>query len=168
MNHKKVMERVNELNEIYDFKPGDETRLNTIVRDKLLADKGYIELDKKNRLVAGRSSAFGALYESAIAYTEGHLVSGATIFTTLRKTQVFAEGLNLEENLKSYDNLLKDVECSDEENAKSITEAVTVIKEKVVPYLKDFVAQVEQHEAVKLAAMEKLLSSGSIRKKKKL
>ena len=151
----------------YDFTQGQANRVQAIVKAKLNKNADYKRVNKSNQLVAGRSTAFGAVYDAILAYQEGHPVSGATLFTTLEKTRVYVPGLGVEANLKSFDSLVKDVVCGSEETKKSMAEVASVLKEATKPYLKDYIAQSILFETAKTEAIQQIISEGSVKRSKK-
>lgn len=149
------------------FTQGHATQIEDRTNRALSESKEYENLSNKNNLVAGRSGAFGALYEAILAYQEGHLISGATLFATLAKTKVFAPNSTLEENIANYDSLLGDIKCGDKKNLEKFEEGFKMIREMVIPFLTDYHAQIDLRSQTQLEVMQDILASGQVRKMRK-
>lgn len=152
----------------YNFTDGLSRRVMEITNHNLSNNAEYKELSTRNQLISGRSQAFAAIYDAVLAYREGHPISGATLFTTLQKTKVYAPGIDVEKNLRSYDELMKDVVCGDAKSKKEFDEVAAIIKEATVPYLKAYIKQSLMFEMEKCASIERVIGEGSVKKKKPL
>lgn len=150
----------------YNFTDGLSRRVMELTNHKLSKNPQYKELSTRNMLIAGRSQAFAAIYDAVLAYQDGHPISGATLFTTLQKTKVYAPGVDVATNLRSYDELMNDVVCGDEKSKKKFDEVSAIIKKATVPYLEDYITQSIMFETEKCSSIEQVLGEGSVKKKK--